>query len=225
VKKKPNNKRPKMNVLISGAIRQIAYDGAIRIPEQQGRPAKVSRQAPPLPAPERSSASASAVSLIAELATCCWYLKTKFFKRPWASDDIADSDPRVRNALRKINACIGSLRSLAIELDDPIGKPYRTGSEGFMRPIQFVPTDGVLIETISDTVKPVIFIDGRPFQRGEVFVATPLSTGNDPALAGAIAARETAAPSNATTARPAAGGQERSPDFGTSERKPPKTNH
>jgi hypothetical protein len=110
---------------------------------------------------------------VAELASCLWYLKTKHFKVKWDDTESSDDDPRVRRALGRLNKAIERLRQDGIEVQDPTNTRYPQGGEGMMRPIQFLPTDGLTVEVVSETVAPIIYRDDRLIQRGEVFVAVP----------------------------------------------------
>ena len=126
---------------------------------------------------QTASASLSDVSnhtkQIAETATCLWYLKTNFFKTAWREFDFDKEDPRVRRALNRIQKTVDKLSEGGIEIHDPVNKRYPPGSEGMMRPVQLLPTDGIEFETVVETLSPVIFYNERLLQRGEVFVAIP----------------------------------------------------
>ncbi len=142
-------------------------------PAGPDRPARGAEADPP-PGPGAGAGEPAAPGLlIAEVATCLWYLKTKHFKRDWDDAETGDDDPRVRRALGRINRSIDALRKSRIEVHDPTGRRYPRGGEAMMRPVQFLPTAGVDCETVTETVLPVIFSGNRLLQRGEVFVAVP----------------------------------------------------
>ncbi len=115
--------------------------------------------------------------LIAEIASCLWYLKTKHFKKAWGNDATddgdTDEDPRVRRAIGRLNRGIDALKDNGIEIDDPTNKRYPPGGEGMMRPLQFQPTAGLTCEMVTETVTPIVYRNGQLVQRGEVFVAVP----------------------------------------------------
>ncbi len=111
--------------------------------------------------------------LIAEYATCLWYLKTKYFKKKWSDSENGDDDPRARRALGRISKCVELMKKSGIEVHDPTNERYRQGSEGMMRPIELVPTAGLTYEIVSETVSPIIWCGGIRIQPGEVFVAVP----------------------------------------------------
>ena len=180
-KKKYKGKRPKVRSAPAD-IRQLRFPTEFRIAapslpldapetvETEPQAAPVAHDAGQQPAPHDLPASDQ---LVAEFATCLWYLKTKHFRREWGDTGSSDDDPRVRRALSRLNKSIELLTESGIEVDDPINKRYPQGGEGMMRPIQFLPTAGVTFEVVSETVAPIIYREDRLIQRGEVFVAVP----------------------------------------------------
>ena len=116
------------------------------------------------------------VEALAEVATCLWYLKTKHFKRDWDGQDGAEDDPRVRRAVGRLNKGIEALKKAGFDIQDPTNKRYQTGSEGTMRPLQFDPTPGINVPRVTQTVAPIVYLNERLIQRGEVFVAVPQET-------------------------------------------------
>ena len=158
---------------IFASIRQGAFPSEIRIAELQ---MPVTLDAPSVPLvvqPPPPAEPRIEPKTLAELANTLWYLKTKFFKRKWDDLEAADDDPRVRRAISRINRCSEELLKAGFKIEDPTGERYRAGSEGMMRPVQLLPTDGITAEIVSDTVTPLIYRNGTLVQRGEVFVATP----------------------------------------------------
>lgn len=148
------------------------------------RPAPEAVGNAPMPAPDRL-ASADGVreparehafhaDVVSELATCLWYLKTKYFKRQWLDEEGANPDPRARHALRRLDRAIRALGGAGITLVDPTGTRYPPGGEAMMTPLQFEPTAGLSMDTVSETARPMVFSGNRLIQRGEVFVSVPL---------------------------------------------------
>jgi hypothetical protein len=111
--------------------------------------------------------------VLIELATCLWYLKTKYFKRPWPETDISDDDPRIRRALTRLNKSILVLAESGVEVHDPIKERYPYGGTSTMRLIEHLPTAGVTVEQVSETIAPMIHRNSRLIQRAEVFVSIP----------------------------------------------------
>lgn len=110
---------------------------------------------------------------INEMGTSLWYLKTRFFKKDWDDQISSSDDPRERRAIGKINKCIDSLLDAGIEIVDPVNKRYPKGSEATMNPLQFIPTEGITAEMVTETFTPIVFVNNKILQRGEVFVAVP----------------------------------------------------
>lgn len=128
--------------------------------------------------PARSDAVAAReytfpVDMVTELANCLWYLKTKYFKRPWLDGDSVDSDPRARQALRRLEKAIKVFDAAGIRLVDPTGTRYPPGAEAMMTALQFEPTAGTTTDTVAETVRPMVFGGNRLIQRGEVIVSVP----------------------------------------------------
>lgn len=111
--------------------------------------------------------------MVAEFATCLWYLKTKHFRREWKGDDNNDDDPRARRALGRITRGVDMLSKYGVEIDDPTNRRYPQGGENMMKPIEFQPTDGITFDRVTETVLPIVYHNDCLVQRGEVFVAVP----------------------------------------------------
>jgi hypothetical protein len=129
---------------------------------------------PPVDDLQAAGECQSSARLLAEVATCLWYLKTKFFRRDWASEDVTDDDPRTRRAIGRLNKCLDAIKANGIEIDDPTNTRYPSGGENMMRPIEFQPTAGLTYERVTETIAPIVYRNGQLIQRGEVFVAVPM---------------------------------------------------
>lgn len=173
--KNRGGKPPRRN--LAEDIRQILYPRQFRIaaPELIEFALSTDRTAAGAAPPpqERETKAASSNKSIREMATCLWYVKSKLFEIPWSDFDATLDDPKSRRALGRINRTIDSLRSAGIVLEDPVGKSYPTGGEALMKPIQFVPTRGITMDMVSETVMPIIYRDEQLIQRAEVFVNVP----------------------------------------------------
>jgi len=141
-------------------VPEIAESDSSEIVQQVEEPLSVSEQA-------------RSYQMVAEMANCLWYVKTKHFRRDWESKDTGDEDPRVRRALGRLNRGIDSLKEGGFEVHDPTNERYPQGGENMMRPIQFQPTAGLTFDKVTETVTPIIYHNDRLIQRGEVFVAVP----------------------------------------------------
>lgn len=118
--------------------------------------------------------------VVTELANCLWYLKTKYFRRNLVDEADDGTDPRARHALRRIDRTLRALEAASIRLVDPTGTRYPPGGEGMMSPLQFEPTAGVSMDTVSETLRPLVFSGNRLIQRGEVLVSVPLRERDGP---------------------------------------------
>lgn len=161
------------------ALRQLRFPAEFRIAAPRS-PLPVVVDPPQAERADLPSQAGGENLVIAELATCLWYLKTKHFKRPWKDFETSDEDPRARRALGRIGRTIEKLREVGIEVHDPTDERYPPGGEGMMSPIQFTPTAGLTVDRVTETVIPIVYRDDRLIQRGEVFVAVPLRP--DPAV-------------------------------------------
>ncbi len=179
------------------------YDGQALVRGERSEPP----QEDPRPGAPTPQELAGLLPAVAELATCLWYLKTKHFKQEWADIEAHDDDPRVRRSLRQVEKSIDALRASGIEVHDPTGERYPTGGEGMMEPLQFVPTEGLTFDRVSDAVSPIIYFQDRLLQRGKVFVSVPKepveADGGDPVEAAEEGATETSPAEPAEEARAA----------------------
>lgn len=112
--------------------------------------------------------------MLAEVATSMWYLKTKHFRKAWDDDDPDLEDRRERRALGRLAKGIEALTEAGVEVHDPTNERYPAGGEATMKPIQLDPTPGISFATVTETVRPVVYLGQARIQRGEVFVAVPL---------------------------------------------------
>lgn len=106
---------------------------------------------------------------LASVAVSLWDIRRKLL--PIAEEC---TDKRMRLMLRRTEKAIDALAGLGVTIDDPVGRRYGEGSEGTMRP-HFQPRAEYTIETVVETVSPVIYWNDQLVQRGEVFVAVPMA--------------------------------------------------
>jgi hypothetical protein len=168
----PEGLRPR----ILDSLRQVfLYPPEFRITPLPGdmETPSVPHVAVPLSAEASSVMSDRDDRILSEVATCLWYLKTKHFRQSWDTEDRVEDDPKARRALGRLNSCLAALKAGNIEIQDPTNKRYPPGSGHLMKPVQLQPTPGITVEKVVETVKPIVFRDGRLIQQGEVFVAVP----------------------------------------------------
>jgi hypothetical protein len=111
--------------------------------------------------------------VVADVATCLWYLKTKYFKRDWSDLDPESDDAKERRALGRLERGIEALVQAGIEVHDPTNDRFPIGGEGMMKALQTVPTPGLSHATVTETVRPIVYRGDRQIQRAEVFLAVP----------------------------------------------------
>jgi hypothetical protein len=178
-KYKPYSKKPiRGSILDSIGQLRFAAEHRIRMPKLFLDDSEISSLVPVAVVPTQDLSPIAAKShaidqMVAEVATSLWYLKTKYFKRDWENQDSSDDDPRTRRALGRLNKGINALKHSGVEIHDPTNKRYPQGGENMMRPIQFQPTVGLTFEKVTETVVPIVYLNERLIQRGEVFVAVP----------------------------------------------------
>lgn len=142
--------------------------------------------------------------VVAELATCLWYLKTKHFRLAWDGAAESDDDPKVRRALSRLNRGWAALHSMGVEVRDYKGSRFASGGESYMKPIDFVPVAGLTMERVSETVQPAVFLQNRLIQRSEVFVEVPEAP---------VAASSSQSPAEMTSADPISENQDSGEDI------------
>jgi hypothetical protein len=164
------------------AVRQHRHPAAFRA-ELPAMPAPGEGAGPgaPLPPPERPAPPPAQhppeprlARALADLATCLWYLQTRYFRRRWGAAEGQEEDPRARRALGRLARGIDALQAAGVVVQDPTDQRYPPGADAYLRPLQFQPTAGVSVEKVTETVTPAVFWGDRLIQRGEVFVAVPL---------------------------------------------------
>ncbi len=190
--KKTQRKRQKRPIRdlassIKDDLRQKCFDPAIRIEQSTDsnnllpQTEKVSEPQTPA-APDMRDKSDRLITqlletrrLVVELATCLWYIKTKHLKKTWDDGENIDDDPRVRRTLGRISKTMEVFKKNGFELKDPTNERYAQGNEGTIVPIELVPTAGVGVDKISETVTPLIWHcdHEQPLQKAKVFVAVP----------------------------------------------------
>lgn len=132
----------------------------------------------PLTPEERMQAEATLewerqARMLGEVATLIWHLKTRHFGQEWSDPDPDSDVPKDRRALTRIQRTVDALERSGVTIEDPTGWRYPDGGEGWMKPVQITPTQGVSESVVTNTVKPIVYRDDRLIQRGEVFVASP----------------------------------------------------
>jgi hypothetical protein len=168
----------------------------VATPPKAVAPAASVVAAAPAEDPAAREQSARLDRAIAKVAVCLWDIRRKL-----AGSEVVGQDRKLRMLPRRAEAAIAALEDLGVEIDDPIGRPYKTGSEG-MNP-NFLPTPGATEERVVETIAPIVYRDERLIGRGDVFVAIRAPIEREPGP-GAVAEGDAPAPT-AVPSHPTAG--------------------
>lgn len=155
------------------ALRQLLYPRDLRIaaPVWPAGLVAALEQLARDPAPERAPEQATAPAverayderLFAEVAT-------GLFRARQAIQ--AGAEPQRPRAQRHVESAVGALAGAGIEILDPTGRPYDTGLIG-LEVIAFEDTPGIARETVVETIRPGVYINGRCVQESQVVVGVP----------------------------------------------------
>lgn len=105
--------------------------------------------------------------VVAEIATQSWRMKQKMI-------DPKNGGPKhdMRRYFRHIVSIMDTLSEAGVQIQDHTGKPYRPGLP--VQTLALQPTSEVTSETIIETVRPSVYLNGKQIQRGQVIVGKPL---------------------------------------------------
>ncbi len=118
-------------------------------------------------------------ALVAELATCLWYVKTRGLGRRWNDRNTDASGDGQRRTLDRIRRAAAALAAVGIEVIDPVNARYTHDGGRIMRPIHLVPIQGLRHEVVVETLCPIVAARGRIAQRAIVRVGFPVRKGED----------------------------------------------
>ena len=114
---------------LSHELRQLQYPPEFRIRRNKKRIRRLDGQQTTAPldsAPVSESSTKDGetdrsheLKEMSELAVCLWYLKSKFFRKPWADMENNETDARSRKAMSRINSGIRSLENMGFKVYDP----------------------------------------------------------------------------------------------------------
>lgn len=119
---------------------------------------------PPVPDPRR-------LLFLADVGTGLWRMRRTMI--PTSSPRFMEARPLdgMRKCFNWLVSVWDVLKENGIEIQDHTGSVYREGQD--LKVPAFEPTPGIDVETVIDTIKPSIYLDGRMIQMGEVVVGTP----------------------------------------------------
>jgi hypothetical protein len=106
--------------------------------------------------------------VLAAIATNAWRAKIKMVS------DTGETKEEMRRVYRHIEAIFESLKSLGVEVSDFKGMVYDHGVD--VKVVAFEETAALKHESIIETLKPAVKMNGRQIQMAEVIVGTPQET-------------------------------------------------
>ncbi len=150
------------------AASQAARD-AVRAEAQSTRESAVTGTTQPPPG--SASACTDRTAFLADLATGLWRMRRTMV--PTGTIRLLEARPieAVRKPFRWLVSIWDMLKENGLEIQDHTGDRYISGQA--IKAQAFEPAPGLKEETVIDTIKPSIYLDGRMIQMGEVVVGTP----------------------------------------------------
>jgi hypothetical protein len=164
--------RPLLSELVAD-WRQWRYPAALRI-TSPGVPGTADvlallerfRDLQPAEPPASQAPTADDRELIAALCTSAWSLRRRMI------DPATDRPrPELRRAYSDVKALWRALDDRGVRIIDHTGEHFDDGLS--LDVVTFEPRDDLVTDTIIETIKPTIVLDGMRIQVGEVVVGTP----------------------------------------------------
>lgn len=109
--------------------------------------------------------------VLVDLSTGLWRLRQKMH-RPGTQQPLDE----VKRAYRHLESVWDALAAAGVDIQDYSDCPFDPGMS--LKVVSFQPTPGLSRDLIVETIKPSIYLKGKPIQMGEVIVATPATTPN-----------------------------------------------
>ena len=106
--------------------------------------------------------------LMAEICTGVWRVQQNL---ELATKD--QSSDRLRRTARHLSTMVDQLQAAGYLIKNHNGEPYDVGNQ--VKVLAFEQTEGLIKESVLETIKPSIFYQGDCIQPGEVVVGTPKS--------------------------------------------------
>lgn len=117
--------------------------------------------------PDSSTApAASTERLLAIVSTGLWRLRNQM--RDPTTGEVREE---LRRPFRHLASVWDALAEHGIDIEEYGNRPFDSGMA--LKVIAFQPMPGLGRETISETIKPAVYLGGRLIQMGEVIVGTP----------------------------------------------------
>jgi hypothetical protein len=111
------------------------------------------------------------MGFLADVGTGLWRMRRNMV--PVGTTRLMEARPmeEVRKPFRWLVSVWDSLKENGLEIQDHTGERYLSGQA--IKVQAYEPAPGIKEETVIDTIKPSIYLDGRMIQMGEVVVGTP----------------------------------------------------
>jgi hypothetical protein len=121
---------------------------------------------PPPPPPDNER-----LMFLADVGTGLWRMRRNMV--PTGSARLLEARPmeEVRKPFRWLVSVWDALKENGLEIQDHTGDRYISGQA--IKVQAYEPAPGIREETVIDTIKPSIYLDGKIIQMGEVVVGTP----------------------------------------------------
>jgi hypothetical protein len=109
------------------------------------------------------------IKAMADIATNVWKAKSKMV-------DSASGEAReeMKRVYRHIEGVLESFEEIGLEIKDHTGDAFDYGLP--LKVVTTQPTQGIIKESVTETIKPTIYWQKQIIQMGEVVIATPAST-------------------------------------------------
>ena len=126
---------------------------------------------PPVVAPSPVARDSGRLLFLADVGTGLWRLRRTMI--PADSPRFMEARPLegIRKSFNWLVSVWDVLKENGLEIQDHTGNVYREGQD--LKVPAFEPTPGLTVETVINTIKPSIYLDGKMIQMGEVVVGVP----------------------------------------------------
>ena len=163
-----------------GRIRQLLVPAELRISE--GYPdherellatavEHFLRNWPPPPQPPPTHNDLERLPFLADVATGLWRMRRNMVPR--GATRLIEARPieEMRKPFRWLVSVWDTLSENGIEIQDHTGDRFDSGQ--VLKASAFEPTSGIAEETVIDTIKPSVYLNGQLIQMGDVVVGVP----------------------------------------------------
>jgi hypothetical protein len=129
--------------------------------------------APAEPGPATTGAAVIDAKVVATVATALWRMRNKMVTP--GSDR---PPPELRAPFRHLESAWDALTDAGIEVQSHDGLASDPGLA--LSVVAYQPTAGLDCDRVIETIRPSVYLHGRPIQHGEVVVGTPIDSEEAP---------------------------------------------